>query len=79
MTNIKTTPAAIKAMAAGPDEAGKYDEAKRFLWSAINYYCKTDTMYEGMTLDDWIAEGDWHFKAGKLPTAKQLAADYDAR
>lgn len=77
MTNIKTTPAAIKAMTSDDDKARK--EAAKYLWSAINYYCKTDTMYEGMTLEEWIAEGDWHFKTGKLPTAKQLAADYDAR
>lgn len=76
---IKTTKTAIKVMANGPDDAG-YERAVKYLWSAINYYCETDTENDGMTLDEWIREGDWHFPPGaRTPTAKSLAFDYDNR
>jgi len=72
---IATMRAAVDVMCEGKDHPC-YDEAVNFLCDAIAYYTKTDVYSDGMTLEDWIVDGDW---TGKISTAKQLAADYDAR
>ncbi len=72
---ITTMAKAVKVMNSGKDHEDR-DEAMRFLHDAISYYTKTDVWHDGMTLEDWIIDGDW---SGKIATAKQLAEDYDAR
>ena len=74
-SHIFTMKAAVKVMNAEKDHEDR-DEAVKFIHEAIAYYATTDIYNEGMTLEDWIIDGDW---SGKIATAKQLAADYDAR
>ena len=72
---IVTMAAAVKVMNAEKDHEDR-DEAVKFLHEAISYYATTDIYGDGMSLEDWIIDGDW---TGKVSTAKQLAEDFDAR
>ncbi len=72
---ITTMKAAIKVMNAEKDHEDR-EQAIKFIHEAIAYYATTDIYNEGMSLEDWIIDGDW---TGKIATAKQLAVDYDAR
>ena len=72
---ITTMAAAVKVMNAEKDHEDR-EQAIKFIHEAIAYYATTDIYNEGMTLEDWIIDGDW---SGKVATAKQLAEDFDAR
>ncbi len=73
---IVTMAAAVKVMNAEKDHEDR-EQAIKFIHEAIAYYATTDIYTgDGMTLQDWIIDGDW---TGKIATAKQLAADFDNR
>ena len=72
---IVTMAAAIKVMNAEKDHEDR-EQAIKFIHEAIAYYATTDIYNEGMSLEDWIIDGDW---TGKIATGFQLAVDYDAR
>ena len=72
---ITTMAAAVKVMNAEKDHEDR-EQAIKFIHEAIAYYATTDIYNEGMSLEDWIIDGDW---TGKVSTAKQLAEDYDNR
>jgi hypothetical protein len=73
---IVTMAAAVKVMNAEKDHEDR-EQAIKFIHEAIAYYATTAIDgSDGMSLQDWIIDGDW---TGKISTAKQLAADYDAR
>ena len=72
---IVTMAAAIKVMNAEKDHEDR-EQAIKFIHEAIAYYATTDIYNDGMSLKDWIIDGDW---TGKISTAKQLAEDFDNR